>query len=151
MRGSRVPACHGGRAEGWGCPFPGGAGNPPQPAGLCAAGRAHSSKTSILTGSILHCLGWSCLPQHQSGLWPDPACPAPWRQGNVDRALWVQRGQVKLSFGTKPINTSPRFHGASWAGGRQLPGFLLLPNHFAYGTFGALCSEEERRRPRPHF
>lgn len=56
-----------------------------------------------------------------------------------------------LSVGTKPINTLPRPHWASWAGGWQLPGFLLLPNPFAYGTFGALCSKEERRRPRPHF
>lgn len=56
-----------------------------------------------------------------------------------------------LSVGTEPINTLPISHWVNWAGGRQLLGFLLLPNHFAYGTFGALCSKEERRRPRPHF
>ena len=56
-----------------------------------------------------------------------------------------------LSVGTELITTLPRSHPVSWAGGRQLPGCLLLPNHFAYGTFGALRSEKEIRRPRPHF
>lgn len=82
----------------------------------------------------------SCGTSQCSGL--TLHAPRPRMQGNADRALWVM-----LSVGTKPINTLPRFHPAVWAGGRQLLGFPLLPNHFAYGTFGALCSEEERRRP----
>lgn len=41
--GSQVPSHCGGRAGGQGYPLPGGVGNPLQPAGPCAAGRAQSS------------------------------------------------------------------------------------------------------------
>lgn len=46
---------------------------------------------------------------HRSGLQPDPALP-------------------------EGIHILPKSHPLSWAGGRQLWGLLLLPNHFVYST-----------------